>query len=465
MVCFLFLSLGISSVATSTTERKQIGDPLVIYQLSGEITGVTTLAIQDLITTANEASARLIIIELSTSGGELGAVSQIMQLFATSPIPVLVYVPPASQAISGGTYLLTASSIAAMGPAARIGSCHPIWGIFPFTDPNYLDSLVALMSSHAHLHERNETTPTQFILENLNLGPLEALNLGSIELVASTLDELLATLESYTLVQRELQSDDFTYRIFPTVDLGGINYTQIIQDFDGVSAASRITYSPTLTLNILSFLAHPVVSFILLQVGIWGFIFALNAPGHLGEVVSVICILLALVGLGIIGISVAGIVMMILGLVLIIVEAKTDIGFAGLAGIIGVACFMFGGIFYLPPNQWLIPSQLMWVFQGSSAVVALAFAGLFGYAIYKAAQARGLPSDFDPKKMPGAIGLAITNLDPEGQIRAFGENWTAIAEHGVIKAGESVEVVKLDGIRLIVKRSEVPYEIKPETSA
>jgi membrane-bound serine protease (ClpP class) len=383
-----------------------------------------------------------------------------MQLFATSPIPVLVYVPPASQAISGGTYLLTASNIAVMGPAARIGSCHPIWGIFPFTDPNYLDSLVALMSSHAHLHERNETTATQFILENLNLGPLEAQNLGSIELVANSLDELLSTLESYTLVQRELQPGDYTYRIFPTADLGSIIYTQIIQDLDDVSSATRIAYSPSFTLNILAFLAHPVVSFILLQVGIWGFIFALNAPGHLGEIVSAVCILLALVGLGIIGVSVAGIVMMIVGLVLIIVEAKTDIGFAGLAGMVGVACFVFGGIFYLPPNQWLIPSQLMWLFQGTSAAVALIFAGLFGYAIYKAAQARGLPSDFDPKKMPGTIGLAVTRLDPEGQIRAFGENWTAIAEHGVIKAGESVEVIRLDGIRLIVKRVDTPDDFE-----
>jgi membrane-bound serine protease (ClpP class) len=213
-------------------------------------------------------------------------------------------------------------------------------------------------------------------------------------------------------------------------------------------------------LTFLAFLAHPVVSFILLQVGIWGFIFALNAPGHLGEIVSAICILLALVGLGIIGISVAGIVMMVLGLVLVIIEAKTDIGFAGLAGIIGVACFVLGGIFFLPPSQWLIPAQLMWIFQGISAAIALVFAGLFGYAIYKAAQARGLPSDFDPKKMPGTIGIAVTNLDPEGQIRAFGENWMAVAEKGVIKAGESVEVVRLDGIRLIVKRADTPDEFK-----
>jgi membrane-bound serine protease (ClpP class) len=461
-MCILFLGIGFSSVATSNFESKQTGDPVVIYQLSGQITGVTTLAIQDLITTANDASAWLIIIELSTTGGELGAVSQIMQLFATSPIPVLVYVPPASQAISGGTYLLTASSIAAMGSAARVGSCQPIWGIFPITDPNYLISLVNLMTSHAHLHERNETTATRFISENLNLGHVEAQNLGSVELVADSIDELLSTLESYTLVQLERQQTDFTYRIFPTALLGSINYTQIIQDFDGVSSASRITYSPSFTLSILAFLAHPVVSFILLQVGIWGFIFALNAPGHLGEIVSVICILLALVGLGIIGVSVAGIVMMIMGLVLIIVEAKTDIGFAGLAGMIGVSCFVFGGIFYLPPNQWLIPSQMMWVFQGTSAVVALIFAGLFGYAIYKAAQARGLPSDFDPKKIPGTIGIAITTLDPEGQIRAFGENWMAIAEKGVIKAGESVEVVKLDGIRLIVKLADIPDEFAPD---
>ncbi len=459
----LFSSVFLASIlfvgiTKGPTQSRQAGDPIVIYQLSGQITGVTTLSIQEVISLALTENARLIVIELSTSGGELGAVNQIMQLFATSPIPIMVYVPPAAQALSGGAYMLTASQVAAMGPAARIGSCQPIVGIFPVTDPVYMNSLATLLTSQAHLHERNETTATRFIFENLNLGAVEAEILGSIELIANSLAELLVTLETYTLVQRQLVEYDFTYTILPTAELSSYNYSQIIQDFSGVASEPQITFSPNVGLSILAFLAHPIVSFILLQVGIWGFVFALNAPGHAGEVISLICILLALVGLGIIGISIAGIVLMVLGLIMLIIEAKTDVGFAGLAGIAGIACFVLGGIFFLPPSQWLIPIQLMWLFQGVAATTALIFSVLFGYAIYKAAQARRLTSDFDPKSFPGTLGIAETNLDPEGRVRALGESWMAVAEKGVIKAGESIEIVRLDGIRLIVRKSEPPDE-------
>jgi membrane-bound serine protease (ClpP class) len=458
----LFFGVLFATTSQVTAEDLQTSDPVVIYHLSGQITGVTTFSIQEVITLAENEHARLIIIELSTTGGELGAVNQIMQLFASSPVPILVYVPPGAQAISGGTYLLTAASVTAMGPASLIGSCQPIVGLIPVMDPAYLNSLVTLMTAHAHLHERNETTATRFILENLNLGVVDAENLGSIELIANSLTELLGTLESYTLVQREEAPNDITYTILPTVHLGSHNYSQIIQDFDGVASESQITYSPNIGLTIWAFLAHPIISFILLQVGIWGFIFALNAPGHAGEVISLICIVLALVGLGIIGISIAGIVLMILGLILLIIEAKTDVGFAGLAGFIGITCFVLGGIFFLPPNQWLIPTQLMWLFQGAAAVTALLFSALFGYAVYKAAEARKLTSDFDPKKIPGSKGKAETNLDPVGRVRALGESWMAVAEKGVIKAGEAIEVVRLDGIRLIVKRTEPPDEFPQE---
>jgi membrane-bound serine protease (ClpP class) len=457
-LCIVFFWVLFAGSIAVRAEDMQENNPVVIYRLSGQITGVTTLSIQEVISIAYSENARLIIIELSTTGGELGAVNQILQLFTTSPVPILVYVPAASQAISGGTYMLMASHVAAMGPTARIGSCQPIVGIAPITDPVYLNSLVTLMTSQAHLHERNETTATRFILENLNLGPVEAEIFGSIELVANSLSELLTTLEAYTLVQRQLVQYDLTFALLPTSDLSSYNYTQIVQDFEDISSAVQLTYSPDVGLTILAFIAHPIVSFILLQVGIWGFIFALNAPGHAGEVISLICIILALVGLGIIGISLAGIVLMFLGLVMLIIEAKTDVGFSGLAGIAGIACFVLGGIFFLPPSQWLIPTELMWLFQGVAAATALIFSALFGYAVYKAAEARRLTSDFDPKTFAGTHGIAETNLDPEGRVRALGESWMAETEKGVIKAGESIEVVRLDGIRLIVKRIEPPDE-------
>ena len=80
------------------------------------------------------------------------------------------------------------------------------------------------------------------------------------------------------------------------------------------------------------------------------------------------------------------------------------------------------------------------------------FAGLFTYAIMKAAQARRLASEFEPDKLIGAPGRAETSLDPDGRVRALGESWSATAEDPPIKEGEAIRIVRLDGIRLVVKR-------------
>ncbi len=454
LIAFLICGALTSTVLSSPL---QSSDPVIHYKLSGEITGVTANVINDLFATAQNYDAQLIIIELSTSGGEIVATQSIMNIFASSDIPVLVYVPSATLAVGGGTYLLMASHVAAMGPAARIGSCQPTMGIVPAYDPNYIDFIVTLMTSHAHLHERNETTASHFILENLNLEATVAFTQGITDFTSLSLTTLLSDLEAYSLIQRELIHYDLTFTLVPTADLASYSYLHA-QNFTNIAAAPLIDYIPNLGLTFLAFLAHPLVNFILLQIGIWGFLFALNAPGHAGEILSFVCIILALVGMGFIGFSIAGILLMVLGFGLILIEAKTDIGFAGAAGIGGVACFALGGVFFLPPNQWLIPTQAMVVFQAFAAGIALLFAALFSYGIIKAAEARKLTSEFAEEKIIGKKGIAITLLDPEGRVRALGEEWSAIAENPPIKSGESIEIVRLDGIRLVVKLTRPPEE-------
>jgi membrane-bound serine protease (ClpP class) len=434
--------------AAGSESSLQSSDSILVYPVSGEITGVTAQAIQSLLATAESTNAKLVVVQLNTPGGELIAVQSIMQMFATSSVPVLVYVPPAAIAVSGGTYMLMASHIAGMGPAAQIGSCQPVVGAIPTYEPKYLEFVVTLMTEHARLHERNETTASRFILENLNLGSADARSLGVLDFAADSLPALLNDLEGYTLIRRDPEA---TFRLVPTGDLGSYNWTTS-WDFAGIASIPQIQYVTPPVLMLLGFLANPVVNFVLLQVGIWGFVFALNAPGQYGEILSGVCIILALVGMGIIGISIGGVLLFVLGIALLIIEAKTDIGFAGAAGISGAVCFALGGVFFLPPTQWLIPQPTMWVFQGIAVSIAAMFAGLFGYALMKAAQARRLTSEFAPERLVGQEGIAETALDPDGRVRALGESWTATAVDPPIKNEEPVEIVRLDGIRLIVRR-------------
>jgi membrane-bound serine protease (ClpP class) len=49
----------------------------------------------------------------------------------------------------------------------------------------------------------------------------------------------------------------------------------------------------------------------------------------------------------------------------------------------------------------------------------------------------------------GAIAVAVTSCDPEGQVRVEGELWHAVCAEGA-KPGDRVVVERLDGLTLIV---------------
>jgi membrane-bound serine protease (ClpP class) len=59
----------------------------------------------------------------------------------------------------------------------------------------------------------------------------------------------------------------------------------------------------------------------------------------------------------------------------------------------------------------------------------------------------GLPS------MIGAKGKAASSLDPEGMVRIKGELWVATVAEGDISAGENIEVIGEDGLKLVVQRA------------
>ncbi len=52
----------------------------------------------------------------------------------------------------------------------------------------------------------------------------------------------------------------------------------------------------------------------------------------------------------------------------------------------------------------------------------------------------------------GMVGRAVTELAPDGFVQAGGEQWSARSAEGVIRAGEQVEVVGREGLRLVVRR-------------
>jgi len=56
------------------------------------------------------------------------------------------------------------------------------------------------------------------------------------------------------------------------------------------------------------------------------------------------------------------------------------------------------------------------------------------------------------EEMIGLSGVAIEQLNPEGQVKIRGEIWEARAMDDKINKGEKIEVVDMDGLKLLVRR-------------
>ena len=142
---------------------------------------------------------------------------------------------------------------------------------------------------------------------------------------------------------------------------------------------------------------------------------------------------------------------MVTAFVLFIVDIKAPTH--GALTITGVASFIIGALvlFNSPgtPKFEQVSFPLV-IFVG--AFIGLIFAVILGYAL----RAQGRPVITGRERLGGQTGFAVSEIDPAGQAQVVGELWSAdLAEgSGKIHKGERVEVVKVEGLRLKVRKKE-----------
>jgi membrane-bound serine protease (ClpP class) len=73
-----------------------------------------------------------------------------------------------------------------------------------------------------------------------------------------------------------------------------------------------------------------------------------------------------------------------------------------------------------------------------------------------AVRAQRTPVYTGGESMSGKVGVVRSDLTPKGSVQVGGELWSAELEGGggKIPAGTRVEVVRLEGLRLIVRKVE-----------
>ena len=423
----LFLSVGAGGGA-----QGQAAAHVDVLEIEGAVTPIMISYIERGIRTAEEDGAEALVVLLNTPGGQTDLMNRVISAMLASDVPVVVYVyPRGAYAASAGTLITLAGHAAAMAPGTTIGAASPVGSqgedLGETMEAKVKEDLKAQARGLAARRGDEAVAWAESAIEEARAATAEeALELGVIDLVAGSLDELLAGLDGLEVV---------------------VNDRQVALETAGAEVRELPMTFPEQFLHIIT---NPTVAFILLTVGLNALLFELSAPGgYVAGVVGAICLVLAFYALGVLPVNYAGLIFIILAFGLFIADVKAATG--GVLTVGGVVSLVAGALL-------LFNSPLYRVSISAIVGVALVTGLFFAFAMTKAVQIRRRPSVTGTEGLIGQLGEARTALEPEGTVFVRGELWQAESLDGPIEKGERVQIAGVHGFRLQVRRAVVPRE-------
>jgi len=155
-------------------------------------------------------------------------------------------------------------------------------------------------------------------------------------------------------------------------------------------------------------------------------------------------LLFAFYSLGVLNAYWAGILLILLAFVLFIVELFTPTFGILTAG--GTASLVIGSLILFSNS-----SPPLEVNRGLIAGVAVLTAAFVIFVIGAVVRGQRRKVTTGAEGIMGKVAIAQTALDPKGRVSIDGENWTAMVESGRVEIGEEVTVIKVEGLKLVVK--------------
>lgn len=399
--------------------------PLVLATYEGVINPVTAEYVQDALAFAEKNRAQAFILQLDTPGGLDTSMRLIIKEFTNSPIPVVVYVSPSGgRAASAGVFITMAAHVAAMAPGTNIGAAHPVamgGGDMDKTMKEKVENdSVAYLKSIAEQRGRNAAWAEDAVRKSVSATENEALDLNVIDLVVDDLPQLLEELDG-----REVE----------------IGAKTVVLETRGAEVRE---FPMGWRLEMLKALSDPNIAYVLMTIGMIGLLAELYNPGAiLPGIVGAISLIMAFYSLQSLPVNYAGVLLMLLGMVLFILEVTVTS--YGLLAIGGVVSMVLGSLMLIKAEAPFL--AVSW----GVILPVIALATLFSLLVVgMGVRAMRRPARTGSEGMVGLTGIARTDLTPEGKILVHGELWDAVSEQAV-KAGDHVLVTGIEGLKLFVK--------------
>jgi membrane-bound serine protease (ClpP class) len=412
----LLLSSSASSAANS--------ELVYVATYEGVINPVAAEYINHVLTEAQEGTAAAVVIRLDTPGGLDTSMRLIIKDITSSPVPVIVYVAPSGgRAASAGVFILYAAHIAAMAPSTNVGAAHPVamggGEMDAVMKEKVENDAAAYIKSIAEKRGRNIKWAEEAVRKSVSVTEKEALGLKVIDLIADDVPSLLAAVDG----------------------------RQVITGAGKIVLHTKGALLKELPmgwrLEALKALSDPNIAFLLMTLGTIGLLAELYNPGAiLPGIVGAISLILAFYSLQTLPVNYAGVLLIILGIALFILEIKVTS--YGLLSLGGLASLIFGALLLVRTDAPFLRVSLAFIIP-TAVLLGMVLMTLTWIAV----KTQRRHSVTGAEGMVGTIALAKTDVAPRGRVFVHGEIWDAVSDEP-IREGEEARIKAVSGLTLKV---------------
>jgi membrane-bound serine protease (ClpP class) len=433
MVACFFSALALLAASPLKAQSRQV----LVAEIDGPVTPAMASFFERVIEEGQQSGATAVLIILDTPGGAVVTTQEIVQIFRSADLPVILYVAPnGAQAASAGSLITAAAHIAAMAPETVIGAASPVDGsgadLGETIYRKAVEDLKALMRTLTERRGPDAVALAESMIEDARaVTASEALEAGFIDVIAADIPDLLNQIDGMTVV------------------VNGRDVT--LQTANAVQQPVEMGFVE----GILHALSNPVLISILLSIGPLAIIIEISNPGGwLAGFVGVVCLGLALYGLGAVGANFLGLALIGVSFILLLLELKTPT--IGALAAVGTVTLIAGllVLFNTPqtPQFARLPLPV-------AIGISLPTAALFLFIVTKALQAQRKQPATGREGMIGQTGPVKKGFKPApgrekvfvGTVLVMGELWQATAAEP-LNDGEQIVVMKMDGFTLHVQR-------------
>ncbi len=399
--------------------------------------------VQRVLDEATAAGAAAVVLEINTFGGRVDAAVQIRDALLNSRVRTVAFVN--KRAISAGALISLAAENIVMAGGGTIGAATPVQAGQPGAAAQPVEEKTVS-------YVRKEFRATA---ESRKRPPLlaEAMVDADVAIPGVIAKGKLLTLTTEEALKHKL------------ADFRADTLEDALQRL-GLGGAETRRVSPNWAEIVVRFLTHPVVSSLLITIAMLGIIIELRTPGFgIPGGVGIASLALFLWGHWLV--QLAGweeLLLALIGVALLALEVFVIPGF-GIAGVLGILAILAGLVLSMlgPGNtpQFMMLAGARVVFALLLAVVAslvlLRFLPRLPFG-RRLILERGLAATQGYVAAPegdaqwlGKRGRASSTLRPAGIAEFDGRRVDVVSEGELIDAGQSIEVIRVDGNRIVVR--------------